>query len=44
MITETKLDESIPIGQFLINGFNNPFHLDPDRSDGGIFLYIREDL
>ena len=44
MITETKLAEGIPIRQFLKNGFNSPFHFDRDRSDGGIFLYIREDL
>ena len=44
MITDTKLDESFPIGQFFINGFNNPFRLDRDRNGCGILLYIRQDI
>ena len=44
MITETKLDESFPIGQFFINSFSIPFRLDSDRNGGGILLYIREDI
>ena len=27
MISETKIDESFPLGQFTINGFNAPFRL-----------------
>ena len=41
MISETKLDESFPVSQFLIPGFENPFCLDWS-SVGGIMLYIRE--
>ena len=44
MISETKIDESFPKGQFLIKGFNEPFRLDRDRHGGGILLYIREDI
>ena len=44
MITETKLDESFPIGQFFINGFSSPFRLDCDRKWGGILLYVRENI
>ena len=44
MITETKLNESLPIGRFFINGFSSPFRLDRDRNVGGILLYIREDI
>ena len=44
IITETKLDESFPIGQFFMNGFSSPFRLDRDRNGGGILLYIREDI
>ena len=28
MISETKLDSSFPTGQFLINGYNDPFRID----------------
>ena len=28
MISETKLDESFPVSQFLIPGFENPIRLD----------------
>ena len=28
MITETKIDASFPIGQFLLNGYSTPFRLD----------------
>ena len=27
MISETKIDDSFPVGTFLINGFSNPFDL-----------------
>ena len=44
MISETKLDESFPVSQFLIPGFENPTHLDRSSSGGGIMLYIREEI
>ena len=44
IITETKLGENFPIGQFFINGFSSPFRLDRDRNDSGILLHIREDV
>ena len=44
MITETKLDESFPIGQFFINDFSSVFRLDRIRNDGGILLNISEDI
>ena len=28
----------------MINGFSSPFHLDRKDKDGGIILYIREDI
>ena len=43
MISETKLDQSFPTNQFMINGFNAPFRLDRNDKGGGIILYIRED-
>ena len=31
MISETKLDESFPIGQFLIDGYSVPFRLEETK-------------
>ena len=44
MISETKLDESFPVGQFLIDGYSVPYRFDRDGNDGGILFYIREDI
>ena len=44
MISETKLDSSFPIGQFLINGYSEPFRIDRNSQGGGIMLYVREDI
>ena len=44
MIPETKLDESFPIGQFLIDGYSVPFRLDRNENGGGILLYVRDDI
>ena len=44
MISETKIDESFPLGQFKVNGFNAPFRLNHNSNSGGIMLFVREDL
>ena len=44
MISETKIDESSPVCQFKIDGFNTPFRVDKDQKGGGIMYYFREDL
>ena len=44
MISETKIDASFLIGQFLLNGYRTPFRLDRNAHGGGILLYVREDL
>ena len=41
MTSETKLDESFPTSQFIINGFSSPHGLDWNENSGGILLYIR---
>ena len=41
MVSETKLDDSFPEGQFLIEGFHSPFRFDRNRNCGGIMLYTR---
>ena len=40
MISETKLDESFPSGQFLLDGYSAPFRFDKN----GILLYIKEHI
>ena len=44
MISETKLDESFPVGQLLIDGYSVPFRFDRNGNDGCILLYVREDI
>ena len=44
VLTETKLDDTFPTAQFLVNGFSEPYRLDRNRKGGGNMVYIREDI
>ena len=44
MLSETKLDKTFPVAQFLLQGFCLPHRFDRHRNDSGIMLYIREDI
>ena len=44
MISETKLDDSFPSMQFLIEGYGPPYRLDRNSRGGGILVYVREDI
>ena len=44
MISEIKLDNTFPNGQFLIDGFNEPIRLDRNKNGEGILVFIREDI
>ena len=44
MITETKLDDSIPVSQVSILGLCTPFRRDGNKNGGGILLYIRSNI
>ena len=44
MISETKADESFPLGQFKINDFNAPFRLEITVNSNGIMLFVRQDI
>ena len=44
MISETKVNHSFSVGQFLSDGFGTPFRLDRNRNSGGIMLFIRSDI
>ena len=44
MVSKTKLDNTFPSGQFLIDVFNEPIRLDRTKNSKGILLFIREDV
>ena len=44
IITETKLDDSFPINQFIINGYSPPFRADRNKNGGGIIIYVRDGI
>ena len=44
VVTESKLDNSFPDGQFLMEGYSPPFRLDRNANGGGILIYVREDI
>ena len=44
MVSETKIDNSFQVGNFVIGGFSTPYRLDHDSNGGGIILYVREDI
>ena len=41
-LTETKLDDTFPTTQFLVNGFSEPYRLNRNRNgEGLIFSFVR---
>jgi len=44
LISETKLDDSFPSGQFFLDGYEEPVRLDRNHNGGGILFFIREGL
>ena len=44
MISKTKLDDSFPARQLLIDGYTSPDTLDKNGKDGGILANVREDI
>ena len=44
MVSETKIDNTFPETQFLIEGFPKPFRLDRTAKSGRILLYMRQDI
>ena len=43
MVSETKLDDTLPASQFLMQGYSIPFRKDRASKGGGILLYQRRD-
>ena len=44
MVSETKLDNSFPVGQFVIDGYGPPIRLNRDIHGGGLMLFVRDDI
>ena len=44
LVSETKLDDTFPNGQFKIEGYDKPIRLDRTKNGGGILFFIRDDL
>ena len=44
LISETKIDGSFPVGQFIIDGFSPPYRLDRNGHGGGLMLFVRKDI
>ena len=43
VLVETKLDNSFPEKQFIIEGYTKPYRLDRNRN-GGLLIYVRKDI
>ena len=44
LVSETKLHEPFPVGQFQIEWFSTPYRSDTDKNGGSILLYFTEDI
>ena len=44
VITETKIDNSFPESQFVMDGFEKPFRNDRNSKGGGVMVFVREDI
>ena len=44
LVSETKIDDSFPTRNFLIDGFSTPYILDRNSNGGGLMLFVKEDI
>ena len=44
LVLETKIDDSFPQGQFVIDGFSSSYRLDHNCLGGGLMLFVRENI
>ena len=42
--SETKLDDTFPLIQFILEGFPPTYRLDKTEHGGGLMLFVREDI
>ena len=43
-MSETKIDDSFPTQQFIIEGYARPYRRDRNKEDKGVLIYARDDL
>ena len=44
LVSETKIDDSFPTGNILIDGFSRPYRLDRNSNGRGLMLFARKDI
>ena len=44
VISESKLDDTFPTSQFVIDSLTEPFRLDRTRNGGGILLFVKNNI
>ena len=44
IISETKLDNTCIVDQFVLESFSKPSRIDRYKTGGGILLFVREDI
>ena len=44
LISETKLDDTFPVDQFVLEGFSKPFKIDRNKNGDGILLFVCEHI
>ena len=42
--TETRLNDTLSLGHFYVKGFTMPYRPDRNRNEGGVIIYVREDI
>ena len=42
MVSETKIDDSFPENQFIIEGYSKPYRRDRNSHGGGLLIYVRD--
>ena len=43
-VSETKLDSSLPTGQFNLPGFRTPYRKDLSAKSGGLLVYVNSNI
>ena len=44
VLSETKLNDSFPTGQLLLNGYSKPYRLDRSSYGECVLLHVRDDI
>ena len=44
LVSETRVDDSFPNGNFLVDGSSTPYRLDRNSNGGRLMLFVREDI